>query len=273
MHAARSLTRSIVLHGAVFFIAQALLLGVLFAAYGMDWSHYVLYAGIILVYHGLLTLFLLSRTPDFHIEGAAAPLSRVNLSNTLTFGRLSSISTILFLIIEASSFPLLPVLLPFIILVFITDFLDGIVARRRKEVTFVGRYLDSTSDYLMIIAVSVIFLHFRLIPVWFFVLILCRLILFAAGMALLALREGKADPVATFLGKASIFATMVLYVLEIAEQFSVPVIGNHLVVRIMEWVVAGIVVVSVVDKGLFLGRRFSAVPPKPGGSSRAKGAS
>ena len=179
----------------------------------------------------------------------------------------------LFLIIEAASFPLLPVLLPFICLVFITDFLDGIMARRRKEITFVGRYLDSTSDYLMIIAVSVIFLHFRLIPLWFFVLILCRLILFAFGMAVLALREGKADPVATFLGKASIFATMVLYVLEIAEQFGVPWIGNHLVVRIMEWVVAGVIVALGRGQGTVPGPQVFRPSAATGRSTRARRAS
>ncbi len=275
MPADASLKRSIVRHGIVFFLAQGLLLAVLFVAYRMAWSHFLLYIAIILVYHLGLTVFLYSRREDFRVEGADAPLPRVNLSNTLTFGRLSSIATILFLIIEASSAPLLPVLLPLISLVFVTDFLDGIIARRRKQVTFVGRYLDSTSDYLMIIAVSIIFLHYRLVPVWFFVLILARLILFAFGMGVLALREGKADPVATFLGKTSIFATMVLYVLEIAELFDVPVIGNHVVVRVMEWVVAAIIVASVADKAVFLGRRFAALPPRseghgprPEGSSR-----
>ena len=272
MPEAGNLKRSILLHGSLFFLAQGLLLTVLFAVYGMAWSHYLLYIPIILAYHVFLTVFLLLRHMDFTVEGAAAPLARVNLSNTLTFARLSSICTLLFLIIEASSYPLLPVLLPFICLVFITDFLDGIIARRRKQVTFIGRYLDSTSDYLTIIAVSIIFLHYRLVPVWFFVLILSRLILFAVGMAVLTVREGKADPVATLLGKASIFATMVLYVLEIAEQFDVPWIGNSVVVRVMEWVVAGIIVASVVDKGIFLGRRFTLVPPRSS-ATRAKRAS
>ena len=273
MPSSGTLERSIITHGALFFSAQVLLLSLIFAFFRMEWGRFFLYLGITMVYHALLAYFLVSRQGDFRVEGAKEPLVRVNLSNSLTFGRLSSIPTLLFLIVQASSYSLVPVLLPFACAVFVTDFLDGIVARRRGQVTFVGRYLDSTSDYLMIIAVSIIFLYYHLIPAWFFVLILCRLILFALGMTLLALREGKADPVATFLGKASIFATMVLYVLEIAQLFGVPWIGNSLVVSIVEWVVAAIIVASLADKGIFLRRRFSQIPPRPRGPDRARGGS
>jgi phosphatidylglycerophosphate synthase len=266
----KTLERSIVLHGVIFCAGQITLLTTIFVSYRMAWPRFFLFLAVMLIYHGSLTAFLLSRKVDFHVEGGETPLTRVNLSNSLTFARLSSIPTLLFLIIQASSFFLVPILLPFACLVFATDFADGIVARMRHQVTFVGRYLDSTSDYLMIIAVSIIFLYYSLIPAWFFVLIIARLVLFAFGMAMLALREGKADPVATFLGKASIFATMVLYVLELAQHFRVSVIGDRLVVTIMEWVVATIIVVSVADKGIFLRRRFAQVPPRPKDSGRAQ---
>jgi hypothetical protein len=92
-------------------------------------------------------------------------------------------------------------------------------------------------------------------------------------MTLLAFREGKADPTATFLGKASIFATMVLYVMELAQLFRVPGVGSPVVVSIMEWVVAAIIVASLVDKGIFLRKRFAQFPPRPRGPGRVKGAS
>jgi phosphatidylglycerophosphate synthase len=172
---------------------------------------------------------------------------------------------------QASTYPIMPVLLPLMVLVFATDTLDGMVARRRHEITYVGRYLDSSSDYLMIIAVSIIFFYYDLIPLWFFILILCRFVLFALGMVALALRVGKPDPLSTFLGKASIFALMVLYVMEIAGLFGVPWIGNGLVVRIVEYAVALVVAVSMVDKAVFLrrefrktGRRQERFPPASG---------
>ena len=54
----------------------------------------------------------------------------------------------------------------------------------------------------------------------------------------LALRSGKTDPLATFLGKASIFALMVLYVMKVAGLLGVPWIGDDVVIRIVEYVVA-----------------------------------
>ena len=107
----------------------------------------------------------------------------MNAPNVITLARLSSVPTILFLVLLARAYPVLPVALPFISLVFASDFVDGCSPGRGGGVTFVGRYLDSTSDYLMIIAVSILFLVEGLIPAWFFWLLMARLVLFAAGMA------------------------------------------------------------------------------------------
>ena len=262
-----SLRRSIARHGALFFAGQGLALLAVFVGYRMEWARFAVYMAIIAVYHSLLTVFLLLRSADFRVEGAEEPLPRVNLASSLTFARLSSVPTVLFLVIQTSRYPLLPVVLPFVCAVFLTDLLDGAAARRRGQVTFVGKYLDSTSDYLMIFAVSILFYHFRLIPAWFFVLILSRLVLFAVGMAALSLKQGRANPLATFLGKASIFGSMFLYVLELADHLGVPVIGSPIVVRVFEYLVAGVIVASVVDKTVFLARMFSAAPGATRGSS------
>lgn len=258
MQATKSLQRSIARHGALFFAGQGLALLAVFVGYRMEWVRFAVFLAITAVYHGLLTVFLVLRRADFKVEGSEEPLPRVNLASSLTFARLSSIPTVLFLVIQTPRYPLLPVVLPFVCLVFLTDLLDGAAARRRGQVTFVGKYLDSTSDYLMIIAVSILFFHFRLIPAWFFVLILSRLVLFAVGMVALSLKQGRANPLATFLGKASIFASMFLYVLELAEHLGVPVIGSPSVVHVFEYLVAGVIVASVVDKIIFLARMFAA---------------
>ena len=260
MQAEKSIKRSITLQGVLFLAAQAALLTLVTLAYRMGLQRFALFLGISIAYHGLLTGMLVMRSADFRIEASGLQLSRVNLPNSLTFGRLSSLPSILYLIIQASSFPVLPVILPLMTVVFATDFLDGMIARKRRQITFVGRYLDSTSDYLMIVAVSIIFYYYALIPLWFFILILCRLILFAAGMALLALRAGKTDPLATFMGKASIFALMVLYVMKVAGMLGVPWIGSDSVLQIVEYAVAVIVVASLVDKALFLRRKFAETP-------------
>ena len=187
MPAKGTLERSITLHGALFFVVQAVILITVSLAYRMGWHRPGLFFAISAGYHAGLTALLLHRKADFHFEGTPAPLVRVNLSNTLTLGRLSAIPTILFLIVQASSYPIMPVLLPLMVLVFATDTLDGMVARRRHEITYVGRYLDSSSDYLMIITVSIIFFYYDLIPLWFFILIIVPIRAFRP-------RHGRAGP-------------------------------------------------------------------------------
>jgi phosphatidylglycerophosphate synthase len=266
----KSLVRSILLHGALFYLGQAALMVVMSVSYAMGWKRLALFLGISLAYHALLTTALLLRRQDFRLETTGQALDRVNLPNTLTFVRLSFLPAILFLVIQAQDYPAtLPVILPVICIVFATDFLDGIAARRRGEITFVGRYLDSASDYLTIIGVTIVLFVFGLLPTWFFVLVLGRLVLFAIGMALLALREGKADPLATFLGKVSVFSLMALYALEVAHLFSVPWIGDETVVTVILYVVAGIVALSIVDKAIFLGRRFAAPASRRSSASGA----
>ncbi|HET6485719.1 MAG TPA: CDP-alcohol phosphatidyltransferase family protein [Spirochaetia bacterium] len=251
--------RSVLAHGIAFLVLQEAIIAALTFGYGMELPRAALFAAVALAYHALLTGVLLARWEDFRTEPAGLRLERVNLANTLSFGRLSSIPTILYMVMQAPAYRVLPVTLPFVCVVFATDFVDGMVARRRGEITFVGRYLDSSSDYVTIIAMSILFYINGLIPLWFFILVLARLVLFALGMAVLALREGKANPLATFLGKVSIFALMVLYLAEIAGVFGVPWIGNPTVVSILEYVVAAVVVVSMGDKVVFLWGRFAEV--------------
>ncbi len=260
----KTLTRSIILHGALFFLLQAGIMAAMTSAYGMSWRRPAFFLAISAAFHAFLTALLLVRKGDFRVEATGLLLPRVNLSNTLTYIRLSSLPTILFLVLQAADFPAtLRVILPFICAVFATDFLDGMTARRRGEITFVGRYLDSASDYLTIIAVTIVLNYHGLLPLWFLLLVLVRLVLFAVGMAVLAVREGKADPRSTFVGKVSIFALMVLYAMEIARLFSVPWIGNETAVTIVLYMAAAIVIASMIDKGIFLRRRFSAAAKKP----------
>jgi phosphatidylglycerophosphate synthase len=252
----RSLGRSIVRWFTAFFLGQLALLVAVFAAYGIPWRRLVAPLAVSAAFHAGLAAFLLWRRADFRLEGTGAMLPRVNAPNVLTIGRITAIPTVLFLVLLARDAPLLPVALPYLSLVFVTDLLDGFLARRGGGVTFVGRYLDSSSDYLMLIAVSILYRLEDMIPVWFFWLLMARLVLFAAGMAWAALRQGAVKPVATFLGKASVFSTMVLLAMEAARRFGVPWIGDARVVGIIEYVVGGIIVVSMADKALFLKRRF-----------------
>jgi phosphatidylglycerophosphate synthase len=251
------LRKSIAALVASLYLVQTGILAAVFCAYSIHVREAALFAGINAAFHAALALILISRIMDFRIEGTEPLLEKVNASNVLTIVRLSSIPTALFLILLSRRLQLLPVALPYLFAVFITDFFDGMIARARKEITMVGRYLDSVSDYLILIATTIVFFAFSLIPAWFFVLILARLVIFAVFMAVAAVKLGRPTPIATFLGKASIFSTMLLYLLETAEYFAIPVIGYPLVVRIFEIVAAAVIVASFFDKALFLRKLFS----------------
>jgi phosphatidylglycerophosphate synthase len=251
-----SLGRSILRWVAVFFLAQAALLAGAWAGFAVPWAGIAVPLAASAAFHALLAGLLLWRRPDFRVEGSEEPLPRMNAPNVITLGRLSSIPTILALVLLAREYPVLPVALPFLCVVFASDFVDGIVARGRGGITFVGRYLDSTSDYLLIITVSIMYRVEGLVPAWFFWLLMARLVLFAAGMAWATLRRGEIRPVTTFLGKAMVFAVMVLFAMEAAERFGVPWVGDPRVVRVIEYLVAAVVVVSLADKAVFLKRLF-----------------
>jgi phosphatidylglycerophosphate synthase len=250
------LQKSIFVIVASLFVIQVVVFTGILAIYRITLEELWLFAAVAAAYHAGLCVFLLSRGRDFRIEGTQDQLKKVNLANTLTIIRLSSIPSALFLILLSRRVQLLPVALPYLAIVFITDFFDGIAARRRNEITMVGKYLDSASDYLIIIATSIVFYSFSLIPLWFFILILSRLVIFAVLMGVAAIAQGKASPLSTFFGKASIFAVMVLYVLEVAEYFHIPGIGHPIVVKVFEYLAAAVIAVSFVDKAVFLVKLF-----------------
>jgi len=132
--------------------------------------------------------------------------------------------------------------------------LDGLIARKTHQITVIGRYLDSASDYAVIVGISIAFFAYRLVPVWLFTLILVRLVVFAIAMIGLSLHAGKITGEATLLGKACVFSIMVCYIVEAMEFFRVPLLGNLVLVRIVEWITAAVVSASVVDKALYLSR-------------------
>jgi phosphatidylglycerophosphate synthase len=252
--------RSIVWNVTLFFVFQAIVLATTWLAWRVQGYSLVAAWAASLGWHVVLGVFLVVRRADFRLEGTAQPLERVNISNTLTIGRLSSIPTMIVLLLLATSYPVMPLALPFICLMFATDFVDGIFARRRHEITFVGRYLDASGDYVAIIAPSILFFVWRMIPPWFFILLMARLWLFAIGMFWVALREGQVRPGTTFAGKASVFAVMVLYALEVAKLLRVPAIGDPTVVRIVEYATTVVIGVSIVDKAIYLARALAGRP-------------
>lgn len=206
--------------------------------------------------HLALVGFLLVRRSDFYIIPDGLPLRRINLANVLSVSRVSSTPTILFLLVLSRDHDLAVFTIVFTSIVFFTDLLDGWISRRGNQVTRIGAYLDSISDYAILVAVSIAFDYYGLISRWFFVLIMFRLLLQFAGMAALLLYHGRADARATLWGKLLVSATMVLYAGSLLELFESTRNAAEHVTWLLEYAVAVVVIISTVEKAVLLVRAF-----------------
>jgi phosphatidylglycerophosphate synthase len=124
------------------------------------------------------------------------------------------------------------------------------------QTTRIGRILDASGDYLLIVVLSVVFAINRWIPVWLLVLVVARLAAQFIGIVALYILQGYSALRLSFLGKASIFAVFCLYGLELLEFLGVPVLGNPTLLRILEYLAGAILLASLIEKVVFLARDF-----------------
>jgi CDP-diacylglycerol---glycerol-3-phosphate 3-phosphatidyltransferase len=88
----------------------------------------------------------------------------------------------------------------------LTDFLDGWVARRRREVSPLGVFMDLTADKVLVAGVLVAMVEVRLLPTWMVATILVRELVIA-GVRQMAAAENVVIA-ARALGKAKTLTTL-----------------------------------------------------------------
>lgn len=71
-----------------------------------------------------------------------------------------------------------------------TDLFDGWLARRRNEITDLGKLLDPIADKVLVLAAFLSFVEMRLIWAWMVVIIIIRELLIT-GLRILAMTKGK----------------------------------------------------------------------------------
>lgn len=203
-------------------LLQLLLFGLLAPA-GAPWDAFLI--GVTL-FHVVVGGFLFWRHEQFtplHAAGRAAS-ARLTLPNILTLVRLSSIPTLTLLLAVGPRRGTVPLLVAVAAGVFLTDLFDGALARRRRQVTPIGGYLDSTSDYLGLLALTALLAAQGILPLWLAVLLTARLVLHAAATGALVLRHGIQVARPTTWGKISVAAAMVLITLELLA-YAVTAVG------------------------------------------------
>jgi len=125
----------------------------------------------------------------------------------------------------------------------LTDLFDGYLARRRKQVTTLGRLLDPIADKLLISSALISLVQLRIAPAWMVVIIIGREFA-VSGMRSIAASEGFTIDVST-LGKGK----MVAQVIAVASL----ILGNELggwmrqTARYMLWAVVIFALLSMVQ--------------------------
>jgi CDP-diacylglycerol--glycerol-3-phosphate 3-phosphatidyltransferase len=125
---------------------------------------------------------------DRRARVASLRASLTNLPNLLTMARVAVIPAILALMDNYSPVRSYAACLLYIGAA-LTDFLDGWLARRRKQVSLLGKFLDPLADKLIVTAVLVYAAALGRCPPWLVVALLAREIA-VTGLRALAASEG-----------------------------------------------------------------------------------
>lgn len=88
---------------------------------------------------------------------------------------------------------------------FISDYLDGFVARKMDEVSEWGKVLDPVADKISAFVLFLYTVYIGLIPLWFLLLEVARDLIILSGSAYLQIRHGKVA-MAVMSGKWSVNA-------------------------------------------------------------------
>jgi len=174
-------------------------------------------------------------------------------ANQLTILRMIFIPCIILLIVYGHAFGALLVF----ILAGITDTLDGFLARRLKQRTVLGSFLDPMADKLLIASVFITLTITSVpvqyhIPPWLTVTAFSRDLLIALAALIIHLRTQHIDFPPTFLGKctttAQLFAVGTVLVLNVTDS-----------VRILYWPAIAAAMVLTVASGLHYFHRSAKV--------------
>ena len=89
----------------------------------------------------------------------------------------------------------------------LTDYIDGYIARKYKQVSDFGKFLDPLADKLLVIAAMVMFCQWGIFPAWALMIVLAREFA-VTGLRLIAVGKGKVIA-AGWSGKVKTASTMI----------------------------------------------------------------
>jgi CDP-diacylglycerol--glycerol-3-phosphate 3-phosphatidyltransferase len=173
----------------------------------------------------------------------------VNLPNAITIGRIFLVPLLVVVLLtnpkDLHLFGLSKEILGALIFAVasLTDWVDGYLARRRKEITGLGQWMDPLADKLLVTAAFVSLVYLDLAPAWMVTVILGREF-FVTVLRTLAHARGQALP-ASPLGKVKMVAQVAAILILILGQGHLA--GFFVLGRVALWIATVSAIVSAAD--------------------------
>ena len=120
----------------------------------------------------------------------------------------------------------------------LTDYVDGYIARKYKQVSDFGKFLDPLADKLLVISAMTMFCRWGTFPAWALMVVLTREFA-VTGLRLVAVGKGVVIA-AGWSGKVKTASTMI----GLCVMMAFPNI------LLLHWIIVGIVVVTTVYSGV-----------------------
>jgi CDP-diacylglycerol--glycerol-3-phosphate 3-phosphatidyltransferase len=195
--------------------------------------------------------------------------SQFNLANVITISRILLIPVFLVLLLSGIPQPYGDVAAAAVfILAAATDKLDGYVARRNKQITTLGQFLDPLADKLLIAAALIALVSQGRIAAWVAMLIIgreiavsvLRIVGVSQGVSIPADRYGKLKTVLQIV--------YVVYVLVPTAKIADLIHVSTDVATVIQWILAGVVVVVTLASGVRYFMNARGVIHMPGSPPR-----
>lgn len=133
----------------------------------------------------------------------------MNLATKITLVRIACIPAyMVFMYLSGGTFNMwMMIALALFIMASITDYIDGNIARKRNQITDLGKFLDPLADKLLVISAMAMFCQWNLMPAWALMIVLTREFA-VTGLRLVAVGKGTVIA-AGWSGKVKTASTMV----------------------------------------------------------------
>lgn len=151
--------------------------------------------------------------------GAEGQATNINLPNLLTLSRILLIPVFVMLFLTPTPERSLWAALVFVVAA-VTDLLDGYLARRRSQITKLGRLLDPIADKLLVLSGLALLVEFQQVAAWVAIVIIGREVV-VTGIRAIAAAQGVVIE-AERLGKYKMVFQVIAIALLIVANAAIP---------------------------------------------------